>query len=34
MEPVVDEVLDLQDGRRLAYCEWGSTEGAPVFFCR
>ena len=32
MEPVVDEVLDLQDGRRLAYCEWGSREGAPVVF--
>jgi len=32
MKPSVDDFVTLNDGRRLAYCEWGHREGAPVVF--
>ena len=32
MGPRLDSAIGLPDGRRLAYCEWGSAEGPPVMF--
>jgi pimeloyl-ACP methyl ester carboxylesterase len=32
-EPVVDADITLQDGRTLAYCEWGDPHGRPLFLC-
>lgn len=32
MEERSQRSLRLGDGRRLAYADWGSREGAPVFF--
>jgi pimeloyl-ACP methyl ester carboxylesterase len=29
-EPSVDADIELRDGRRLAYCEWGDPKGRPV----
>lgn len=29
---IVDRTIELRDGRRLAYCEWGALEGKPVVF--
>jgi pimeloyl-ACP methyl ester carboxylesterase len=28
--PKVDRTIRLQDGRQLAYCEWGALDGTPV----
>jgi pimeloyl-ACP methyl ester carboxylesterase len=28
-----DRAITLRDGRRLAYTEWGATEGRPVVYC-
>jgi pimeloyl-ACP methyl ester carboxylesterase len=32
MPPLRDDSIELRDGRRLAYAEWGDADGAPVFF--
>ena len=32
-EPAVDAVFTLGDGRKIAYCEWGSPTGWPVLLC-
>ena len=32
MPPLRDDRIELRDGRRVAYAEWGDSEGAPVFF--
>ena len=32
-EPAVDADTTLQDGRTLAYCEWGDPHGQPIFLC-
>jgi pimeloyl-ACP methyl ester carboxylesterase len=30
--PKVDRAIRLQDGRRMAFCEWGDLQGRPVVF--
>jgi pimeloyl-ACP methyl ester carboxylesterase len=32
VSPIADEALRLEDGRSLAWAEWGDPQGAPVFF--
>jgi pimeloyl-ACP methyl ester carboxylesterase len=32
MAPLADGTIVLADGRRLAYTEWGTPEGSPVFY--
>lgn len=32
MTPLADTSIRLSDGRRLAYAEWGASDGVPVFY--
>jgi pimeloyl-ACP methyl ester carboxylesterase len=32
MSPLADDAIELRDGRRLAYAEWGDARGTPVLF--
>jgi pimeloyl-ACP methyl ester carboxylesterase len=32
MPPLRDSTIELRDGRKLAYAEWGDVEGVPVLF--
>jgi pimeloyl-ACP methyl ester carboxylesterase len=30
---MVDRILDLADGRRLGYSEWGPVDAPPIIYC-